>query len=155
RGRRRDPPGSQKKTPGRLPELWLSEGSRFDWAYFARWHYLGHGLGFVKRVILLWHGREPVGICVFATPSAGVRLRSWFFGTRANLTGEALAALNGQLWLLARVVLHPTYRGAGVAAAFVRRACELCPVPWVEALATMGRANPFFEKTGFIRVGVV
>ena len=34
----------------------------------------------------------------------------------------------------------------GVAAAFVRRACELCPVPWIEALAVMGQVNPFFER---------
>jgi hypothetical protein len=56
---------------------------------------------------------------------------------------------------LSRVVLHPTYRGAGVGAAFVRRACETCPVPWVETLSAMGRVNPFFERAGFVRVGLV
>jgi uncharacterized protein len=56
---------------------------------------------------------------------------------------------------MARVVLHPTYRGAGVAAAFVRRACETCPVPWIETLSAMGHANPFFERGGFVRVGIV
>jgi hypothetical protein len=56
---------------------------------------------------------------------------------------------------LARVVLHPTYRGAGVAAAFVRRACETCPVSWIETLTAMGRVNPFFERAGFVRVGVI
>jgi hypothetical protein len=70
-------------------------------------------------------------------------------------SGTALAALNRQLWLLSRVVLHPTYRGAGIAAAFVRRACETCPVDWVETLTAMGRVNPFFERAGFVRVGVV
>jgi len=62
--------------------------------------------------------------------------------------------MNGQLWLLQRVVLHPTYRGAGIAAEFVRRACELCPVDWIETLSAMGHANPFFERAGFVRVGV-
>lgn len=56
--------------------------------------------------------------------------------------------------LLQRVVIHPTYRGAGIAAAFVRRACELCPYPWIETLTQMGHVNPFFEKAGFVRVGV-
>jgi GNAT superfamily N-acetyltransferase len=106
-------------------------------------------------VILLWRRDEPVGVCVFCTPAAGSRQRARYFGTRGTLTGDALAALNGQLWVLARVVLHPTWRGAGVATAFVRRACELCPVPWVEALAAMGHVNPFFERAGFRRVGVV
>jgi len=57
--------------------------------------------------------------------------------------------------VLSRVVLHPTYRGAGIAAAFVRRACETCPIPWIETLTAMGRANPFFERAGFTRVGVI
>jgi hypothetical protein len=53
------------------------------------------------------------------------------------------------------VVLHPTYRGAGIAAAFVRRACWTCPVDWVETLSAMGQVNPFFERAGFVRVGVI
>lgn len=56
--------------------------------------------------------------------------------------------------LLQRVVIHPTYRGAGLAAAFVRRACELCTFPWIETLTQMGHIHPFFEKAGFVRIGV-
>jgi GNAT superfamily N-acetyltransferase len=82
-------------------------------------------------------------------------LRSRYFGLHNPRSREHLAALNRQLWLLSRVVLHPTYRGAGIAAAFVRRACETCPVPWIETLSAMGRVNPFFERAGFVRVGVV
>src|SRR5262249_54270479 len=78
-----------------------------------------------------------------------------YFGLRRPRSGEALAALNGQLWLLSRVVLHPAYRGAGIAAAFVRRACRTCPGGWGEALTAVGHANPFFERAGFLRVGVV
>ncbi len=106
-------------------------------------------------MILLWHGDEPIGVCVFGTPAASLALRSKFFGLANPRTRLAMSALNEQLWLLQRVVVHPTYRGAGVAAAFVRRACELCPVDWVETLSAMGHANPFFERAGFTRVGVV
>ena len=109
----------------------------------------------MRRVFVLWHGPDAVGICVFSTPAASLTLRSQFFGLRDPRSGPALSALNEQLWLLQRVVLHPTYRGAGVAAAFVRRCCELCPVPWVETLSAMGRANPFFERAGFTRVGII
>lgn len=56
--------------------------------------------------------------------------------------------------MLSRVVLHPTYRGAGIASAFVRKSCATCPFPWIETLAQMGRINPFFEKAGFVRVDV-
>ncbi|MCE9561606.1 MAG: ATP-binding cassette domain-containing protein [Planctomycetes bacterium] len=136
-------------------QFWLSHGARCDWPYFARWHYRSHHLAFVKRVMLLWHDSEPVGICVFGTPAASLSLRSKFFGLMNPRSGVALAALNEQLWLLQRVVLHPTYRGAGVAAEFVRCACELCPVDWIETLSAMGQANPFFERAGFVRVGTI
>jgi ABC-type lipoprotein export system ATPase subunit len=136
-------------------DLWLSDGSRSDWPHFARWHYRSHHLAFVRRVILLWHGQEPVGICVFGTPAASLSLRTRFFGLKNPRSRVGLTALNKQLWLLQRVVLHPTYRGAGIAAAFVRRACGLCPVDWIETLSAMGHANPFFERAGFVRVGVI
>ncbi len=136
-------------------ELQLTDGAARDWAYFARWHYRGRRLAFVKRVVLLWHGAEPVGICVFAAPAASLALRTRFFGLTDPRTPVALAALNERLWLLQRVVLHPTYRGAGIASAFVRRACELCPVDWIETLTAMGKANPFFERAGFVKVGLI
>jgi N-acetylglutamate synthase-like GNAT family acetyltransferase len=82
-------------------------------------------------------------------------LRSHYFGLHNPRSSVALAALNRQLWLLSRIVLHPTYRGAGIAAAFVRRACATCPVNWIETLTAMGRVNPFFERAGFVRVGVI
>jgi len=152
---RGDAEGRRKKSPGVLGELWLSEGARTDWPYFARWHYRGHDLGFVKKIILLWKATKPIGICIFATPVAALSLRNRYFGLSGRMNGDILAALTKNIWVLARVVIHPTYRGAGIAAAFVKRACDLCPVPWIEALAAMGRANPFFEKAGFVKVGVI
>jgi ABC-type ATPase with predicted acetyltransferase domain len=96
-----------------------------------------------------------VGICVFSAAAASLSLRSRYFGLKNARSSEAMSALNQQLWVLSRVVLHPTYRGAGIAAAFVRRACETCPVRWIETLSAMGQANPFFERAGFARVGVI
>jgi GNAT superfamily N-acetyltransferase len=106
-------------------------------------------------VILLWHHDTPVGVCVFGTAAASLTLRTKFFGLADPRSSLGLRSLNERLWVLQRVVLHPTYRGAGFAAAFVRRACDLCPVRWIETLTAMGRANPFFERAGFTRVGVI
>jgi ABC-type lipoprotein export system ATPase subunit len=136
-------------------ELRTEEGSRADWPYFARWHYRSHHLAFVRRVVVLKHGEETMGICVFTAPAASLTLRSRFFGLKDPRSRVALTALNEQLWLLSRVVLHPTYCGPGIAAGFVRRACESCPAPWIETLSAMGHANPFFERAGFTRVGVI
>lgn len=136
-------------------ELDITDGTAADWPHFARWHYRGHRLAFVRRVFVLWHGEEPVGVCAFTAPAASLAQRSRAFGLADPRTPVALGALNERLWLLQRVVLHPTYRGAGIASAFVRRACELCPIDWIETLTAMGRANPFFERAGFVRVGTV
>ena len=105
-------------------------------------------------MIVLWHGAVPVGVCVFGSPAASLGLRSRFFALTDPRNRVALAALNQRVWLLQRVVLDPAYRGAGIAAGFVRRACELCDMDWVETLSAMGHANPVFERAGFVRVGV-
>lgn len=136
-------------------ELRIEDGTRADWAPFAKWHYRSHHPGFVRRVVLLRHRDEPVGICVFGSPAASLRLRTEYFGLRSPRSSLNLKAMNQQLWVLSRVVLHPTYRGAGIASWFVRRACESCPVPWIEVLSAMSHASPMFEKAGFTRVGVL
>jgi ABC-type ATPase with predicted acetyltransferase domain len=136
-------------------ELTVCEGTPRDWDAFAKWHYRSHCIGFVKRVVLLKHGPTPVAVCVFCTPAASLSLRSRFFGLKGRRTKQSMRALNEQLWLLSRVVIHPTYRGAGLAAGFLREACATCPVDWIETLSAMGHANPVFEKAGFTRVGVI
>jgi ABC-type lipoprotein export system ATPase subunit len=144
---------SSKRAISFATDLWISNGSGRDFAYFARWHYRSHRVGPVRFVTLLWHGREPVGICVFTSPPMSLAARNRYFGCSGKWTRTALKTLNRQLVMLSRVVLHPTYRGAGIAALFVRRSCELCPFRWIETLAEMGHVNPFFEKAGFVRVG--
>ena len=135
------------------PDLWISEATKSDWPYFARWHYRSHAVGFTKLLTLLWHGHEPVGVCVFVSPPISLKLRNRYFGRSGRWERTSIRAMNRQLVMLSRVVVHPTYRGAGVAASFVRRSCELCPYPWIETLAQMGHINPFFERAGFVRVG--
>lgn len=102
---------------------------------------------------LLWDGSEPIGICVFGSPALSLRPRNRYFGLSGRWSRTQLQALNRQLVTLSRVVLHPTYRGAGMAAAFIRQSCRACPWPWIEALAQMGHMHPFFEKAGFVRAG--
>lgn len=136
-------------------ELWLSRATRCDWPYFARWHYRSHHIGLMKFGVLLWHQHQPIGICLFVAPPRSLRPRNQFFGHRGSWNRASMLALNHQLVTLQRVVIHPAYRGAGLASAFVRRACELCPFPWIETMSQMGQVHPFFESAGFHRVGVI
>lgn len=108
----------------------------------------------MRFVTVLWHGERPVGICVFTTAPLSLAGRNRYFGRSGVWTKLNIRAMNRQLVMLSRVVLHPTYRGAGIATAFVRKSCEACPFPWIESLAQMGHINPFFEKAGFVRIDV-
>ena len=102
---------------------------------------------------MLWHGAEPIGICVFTSSPLALAQRNRFFRLSGRWSRLAFQALNRRVVMLSRVVIHPTYRGAGIAAAFVRKSCEACEWPWVEALAQMGHFHPFFERAGFTRIG--
>ncbi|MFO1022604.1 MAG: hypothetical protein U0903_18190 [Planctomycetales bacterium] len=108
----------------------------------------------MKFISLLWHGERAVGICVFTCPPISLAGRRKYFGLQGRWSRLGMQALTRQVAMLSRVVLHPTYRGAGVAAAFVRKSCECCGLPWVEVLAEMGQIHPLFERAGFQRVGV-
>jgi hypothetical protein len=109
----------------------------------------------VRRIVLLRHEDRPVGICIFAAPALSLSLRNRFFALKPGRDPRFYRWLNTQLWLLARVVLHPDYRGAGLAADFVRQCCRACPVPWIETLAALGHLHPFFEHAGFERIGTI
>lgn len=151
---RRNPEAGSKTAISFADECRVEDGTTDDWEPFAKWHYRSHRISFVRRVVLLRHAGAPVGICVFTSPAGSISCRSKFFGLRGTRTTLTLRALNRQIWLLARVVLHPTYRGAGLASWFVRQACEGCPIPWIETLTAMGHINPFFEQAGFRHAGV-
>ena len=58
------------------------------------------------------------------------------------------ALLNRDFRRLARVIVHPTFRGIGLAVLLVRHALAHAPTPYVEALAVMGRIHPFFQTAG-------
>lgn len=107
----------------------------------------------IRFMTLLWHRRDPIGICVFTSPPKSLAPRNRWFGLSGRWGRLQLQAINSQLAMLSRVVIHPTFRGAGIAHEFVRRSCELCPYAWIETLTQMGHINPFFERAGFVRVG--
>jgi GNAT superfamily N-acetyltransferase len=52
---------------------------------------------------------------------------------------------------IARVVVVPRFRGIGLGVQLVRHALAHAQTRYVEALAVMGRVQPFFEKAGMQR----
>jgi GNAT superfamily N-acetyltransferase len=60
--------------------------------------------------------------------------------------------INEHFVRISRVIVHPKFRGIGVAVELVRQTLPLEGRPYVETLAVMARYNPFFERAGMLRV---
>jgi GNAT superfamily N-acetyltransferase len=91
-----------------------------------------------------------VGVLAYPTPASRARERA--LNLAGPRYGPKLAFVNAHVRTIARVIVHPQFRGLGVAAWLVRRICEECPVRYVEAFAAMGDVHPFFERGGMTRV---
>jgi ABC-type lipoprotein export system ATPase subunit len=134
-------------------KLDLREGKVSDWPYFAKWHYRGHGIGPVRRVNLLFHGRQKVGICVFGFGPLASAHRNRLFGLKGKISSERARVINRNFACVSRLVLDPRYRGAGIGGWFLRRACEAAPWPWIELISEMANLVPFYEAAGFVQAG--
>jgi len=134
-------------------QLEITEGTGQDWPYFARRHYRGHGLGPVRRVFVLWHNGQPIGICILGYGPLSSSARNRLFGLPGKLTKALAARINRDFACVTRLVLDPRYRGAGIGSALLRRVCELSPWPWIELTSEMANLVPFCEAAGFRLVG--
>ncbi len=140
-------------------------GTRADYAALAEHHYRAAKPATMTRVLVLedprptvvgrYLGRRdqtrPVGVLVESLPSLSCRMRDWAtrarYGRHLSPRGRA-ALLNAELRCISRVVIDPRWRGLGLAVGLVRWALDEPTTELTEALAAMGRVNPFFERAG-------
>jgi hypothetical protein len=92
-------------------------------------------------------------VIVYSMPTAGAQMRNVATGgVFAGLDkGTRLALINKNIRTISRVIIEPRFRSLGLAVRLVRETMPIMDVPFIEALAVMGRANPFFEKAGMTR----
>ena len=97
---------------------------------------------------------EVAAVLTVSLPHLACRLRSYAtrnrYGTHLHPTQRAWL-LNREVRCISRVVVDPRFRGLGLAVRLIRHALNHAHVPFVEALAAMGRVNPFFERAGMTR----
>lgn len=93
----------------------------------------------------------PGAVLVESLPSLSCRMRDWALRERygSHLAARSRAALlNAEVRCISRVVVAPAWRGLGLAVRLVRAALAEPTTPVTEALAAMGKVNPFFERAG-------
>lgn len=136
------------------------------WRQLEQFHYRPGRCGAVDRIFALrlneaferegqyrfcYDRSAPVGVIVYAMPVPNVALRN--FATENRYVGHAersatLRLLNREVRTITRVVIHPQFRGVGLARQLVQQTLNRAGVVLVEAMAAMGRVNPFFERAG-------
>ena len=152
-----------------LRYLTIEQANLRAWQQLAPLHYRHQHPGAVDKVFAVrWSGsprgagwdklerREtlPVGVIIYGMPMRNVALRNWATGNRYSGwhdAATALRVLNQEVRCINRVVIRPEFRGIGLGQELVARTLPRAGTPLVEALAAMGRVNPFFERAGMTR----
>jgi hypothetical protein len=143
--------------PDFLPgNLTLTPGNAQDYDILAPFHYLPRRPATWAAVWTVRFSGEAVadrvvavGVLSYPVPSCGARER--FFGLPPDRSQNLIFA-NENLRTISRVIVHPQFRALGLSKALVRCLCDHCPTRFVEAMAVMGRAHPFFERAGMKRL---
>jgi len=141
----------------------IARGTIRDYHELAGFHYLAGPPACHKRVYVVrrpstgggrrWRdaaATDLAAVLVISPPLLNVRGRNIATGGRYSGRDrrEAIRRLNREMECISRVIVHPTYRGSGLAERLVRHALATAQTPMVEALAAMGRVHPFLERAG-------
>jgi GNAT superfamily N-acetyltransferase len=156
-----------KTRPAQNPDtdLELTVGSLADYNTLKEHHYRAGRPATATRVLTLrQHARsvadrfqgkparkQTVAVLVESLPSLSCTMRNWALHDRFGNWLEPrqrAALLNREVRVISRVVVHPCWRGVGLAVRLVKEALNTPTTLYTEALAAMGRVNPFFQRAG-------
>lgn len=153
--------------PQRIGRLRIEAGCVRDYDRLARFHYrhgrpatieaiyrvVHHHPSVVGRYLGSPSSSTVVAVLIRSNPPLCCAGRSMALGNRYTGLSRADAArlVNREIRTISRVVVHPQWRGLGIAVGLVTRAIEEAPTPYVEAIASMGRVHRFFERAGMQR----
>ena len=134
-------------------------GNRADYEPLSHYHYRENHLGpyaaiyAMKGSFRTAERLQTVGVIVYSMPTAGSRMRTMALQDmfRGLDKSARLKLVNRNIRTISRVIIEPRFRSLGLAAGLVKETMPLINVPFIEALAVMGRVNPFFEKAGMTR----
>jgi GNAT superfamily N-acetyltransferase len=154
-------------------KLVIERGAARDYDELARFHYVAGRPGTWAGVWVAKYKEEGgrikdekdpaavssllvdrvVAIAVLSWPSLGSIAREKVLNVRQFGDRKQRAKwLNAHVRTISRVVVHPQFRGVGLASELVRRILHECPTRYVETIAAMGKVHPFFEHAGMTRI---
>jgi ABC-type ATPase with predicted acetyltransferase domain len=143
--------------PGRVV---LRRGRARDYERLKRFHYRGKRPATWADVWVAEYFRADskpadgrvVAVGVLSYPTIALHARDEALGLRGMEERARIAFVNRNVRTISRVIVHPQFRSVGLAVALVQCLMRGCNTRYVEALAVMGKAHPFFEKAGMRRI---
>lgn len=132
----------------------LEQGSRRDYLALEHFHYLPKrpsSWALVLRIVYddqSRSGPRVVAVGVLSYPVLRCRTRERVLGLGDLDERQKIDFANQHIRSISRVIVHPQFRALGLASTLVRALIERCPSRYVEALAVMGKAHPFFRSGG-------
>ena len=136
----------------------VEPGTMNDYKELAEFHYREGNPAFIRKIYRMRIGETLAGVVVYTPPASAAAGRSIAFPEhteqRKNGHSEYLKYLNARFSRISRVVVHPTFRGIGLAARLLRETMPQMGYPYIEMLAAMGRFSKFAESAGMTFVPV-
>lgn len=130
-------------------------GTIEDYEKLKRFHYRQATLGARKAIYRLTYKNNLIGVIAICYPHLALKGRNIALNNElARMTKENCHRLNEEFDSVARVIIHPKFRGIGLAQYFLQEYFKLTSVKYVETVAVMSNYNPFFEKAGMTRFDV-
>ncbi|HRK31638.1 MAG TPA: hypothetical protein PLD59_11215 [Tepidisphaeraceae bacterium] len=140
--------------PGRI---YVAPAKFNEYKTLRRFHYRPGDPRVPCDVIAAWHQlpgcpARCVGVAVLAWPTAFHRVRYHALGIADLRAGDRMRFANANVRTIARVIVHPTFRGIGLSSRLVRALILRCPTRYIEATAMMARLHPLFDRAGMKRI---
>ncbi len=139
--------------PGTLS---IERGTRADYLALERFHYISKRPAVwagVWRTIYQHNDAArvvAVGVLSYPVPSCAIREKLIHVDTKRYAPAK-IRWLNHNLRTISRIIVHPQFRGVGLASELAQTLCTESGVRYVEAMAVMGIAVPFFQRAGMTR----
>lgn len=131
-------------------------GAAADYRRLARFHYAPSAPASFALTIAIDHligpGRRVVAVGVLSYPALNCRPREQALALRQVPREWRYVILNRHLRTISRVIVHPQYRGVGLATSVVRCLLAQAPTRYVEAISRLATHHPLFERAGMRKV---
>ena len=143
--------------PKRIKEIYtdisVEKGDKEDYKKLSKFHYRQSRLGAVKNYYKLLHKGTVIGVMAITYPHLALKGRNIYTNKKyAKMTKEICTEINKQFECISRIILHPQYRGIGLAHYFLREYFKLSDSHYIETIAVMSKYSPFFAKAGMTHV---